>query len=46
MSFTGKRKDTRYWCVDCEVSLCLDKCVQAYYTLKDSTLVIDSDEDE
>ena len=42
----GKRKDTRYWCVDCEVSLCLDKCIQAYYTLKDSTLVIDSDEDE
>ena len=37
----GKRKDTRFWCVDCGVGLCLNKCVEDYHTLRDYTL--DSD---
>ena len=38
----GKRKDTCFWCVGCGVGLCLNKCLEAYHTLRDYTL--DSDE--
>ena len=40
----GVRKDTRYWCIDCGVGLCLDKCFEAYHTLKDYTLDSDTED--
>ncbi|GFV45451.1 piggyBac transposable element-derived protein 4 [Trichonephila clavipes] len=27
-----RRKETRYWCKDCGVGLCLEKCFQLYHT--------------
>ena len=29
-----KRKETRYWCADCSVPLCIDPCFRRYHTLK------------
>jgi hypothetical protein len=28
----GQKKDTRYCCLQCDVSLCLDECFEAYHT--------------
>ncbi|PNF31583.1 hypothetical protein B7P43_G00790 [Cryptotermes secundus] len=29
----GQRKDTQYWCGECEAALCLEECFKAYHTL-------------
>ena len=31
----GKRRDTRYWCPDCQVGLCLEDCFKIYHTIRD-----------
>ncbi|XP_023703521.1 piggyBac transposable element-derived protein 4-like [Cryptotermes secundus] len=28
----GKRKDTVYWCSDCEAAMCFDECFKKYHT--------------
>jgi len=30
-----KRKETRYWCKECEKPLCVDPCFALYHTKKD-----------
>ena len=33
----GIRRDTRFWCRECEVALCFHECFEVYHTKKDIT---------
>ena len=42
----GRRRDTRYWCMQCGVALCLENCFQVYHTEADNTQDSDIDSPE